>query len=52
MTVVLAHIGHWYTWIVYLVPVIVVGLLMWWGSREQADPDDEAADPAEPGRDS
>ena len=51
MTVVLAHIGHWYTWIVYLVPVIVVVALMWWGSRGHADADDEAADPGEPGRD-
>ena len=35
MTFVLAHFGHWYHALIYLVPVIIVMAMMWWGSRER-----------------
>ena len=34
MIPVLAHIGHWTNAVVYLVPVVVVLAIMWWGSRK------------------
>ncbi len=33
MTFVLAHFGHWYHALIYLVPVAVVMGMMWWSSR-------------------
>ena len=33
MTFLLAHFGHWYHALIYLVPVVVVLAMMHWGSR-------------------
>mgnify|MGYP001446464003 CR=1 FL=1 len=33
MTVVLAHIGHWYHVLIYLAPVAIVLAMMRWGGR-------------------
>ena len=34
MTVVLAHIGHWYHALIYLAPVAIVLAMMHWGGRK------------------
>lgn len=32
----LAHVGHWTNIFVYLAPVIVVALVLWWSGRREA----------------
>ena len=54
MTPVLAHLGHWYHALLYLAPVVVVGLGLWWAGRGEDEDDDEVdddagLDPARPG---
>lgn len=38
--IVLAHFGHWYESVLYLVPLVVVVLALWWSGRG----DDESGD--------
>ena len=33
MTMILAHLGHWYTSALYVLPVLVVGVMLWWSGR-------------------
>jgi hypothetical protein len=52
LVTLLAHIGHWYHAVLYLVPVLIVGGGLWWagrhlpeeGDEEFDDPDDERPD--------
>ena len=47
--VLLAHVGHWYTWIPYLVPVLVVlgaSIRAW---RQQRRDDSAAEENLQPG---
>jgi hypothetical protein len=33
LVTLLAHIGHWYHAVLYLVPVLIVGGGLWWAGR-------------------
>lgn len=45
----LAHIGHWYHAVLYLVPVLVVGGGLWWAGRHLPEEgEDEFDDLDEP----
>ena len=45
MTIPLAHIGHWYHALLYMVPVVVLGVGLWWSGRRDARARAEAAAP-------
>ncbi len=35
MTLLLAHFGHWYHVLLYLAPILLIGLGLWWSSRRE-----------------
>ena len=45
----LAHAGHWYHALLYLVPVLVISAALWWsGGDDEGDGDgDEGGDAAD-----
>ena len=36
MSVPVAHIGHWYHAFLYIAPVVLIGLGLWWSGRREA----------------
>jgi hypothetical protein len=32
----LAHVGHWYHALLYLAPILLIGLGLWWSNRREA----------------
>lgn len=38
--ILLAHIGHWYESLLYLVPALAVILGLWWSGRREPDHED------------
>jgi hypothetical protein len=44
LVTLLAHIGHWYHAVLYLVPVLIVGGGLWWAGRHLPDEGDEDFD--------
>ncbi|WP_028721443.1 hypothetical protein [Patulibacter americanus] len=46
----LAHIGHWYHAVLYLVPVLIVGGGLWWAGRHLPEEGDDAFDDADDDR--
>ncbi len=36
MTAPLAHIGHWYHTVLYMAPVLIVAVGLWWSGRRDA----------------
>jgi hypothetical protein len=48
----LAHSGHWYHSILYLVPVLIIAAALWWSGRgeraEQGEEPPDAGIPAAP----
>lgn len=40
----LAHIGHWYHAVLYLVPVLIVGGGLWWAGRHLPEEGDDEFD--------
>ena len=32
----LAHVGHWYHAFLYIAPVVLIGLGLWWSGRREA----------------
>lgn len=36
MTVPIAHVGHWYHTILYILPVVLIALGLWWSGRRDA----------------
>lgn len=37
----LAHIGHWYHSVLYLVPILLVGIGLWWTGGSDDEDEDE-----------
>lgn len=35
----LAHAGHWYHSLLYLVPVLLIAAALWWSGRGEPGPD-------------
>jgi hypothetical protein len=46
VTFTLAHVGHWYHALLYLAPILLIGLGLWWSSRRDAGPEREDGDDA------
>ncbi len=44
MTFPLAHVGHWYHALLYLAPILLIGVGLWWSSRRDAGSESEDAD--------
>lgn len=46
MTNPLAHVGHWYTTVLYIAPVVIVAVALWWSGRHGGpfEPDEESPD--------
>ena len=44
MTFPLAHVGHWYHALLYLVPILLIGVGLWWSGRRDAGGEREDAD--------
>lgn len=44
LVTVLAHIGHWYHVVFYLVPIALVGLGLWYAGRKLPDDEDDTFD--------
>lgn len=42
MTVPFAHVGHWYHVLLYLAPILLIGLGLWWSSRREARREQES----------
>lgn len=36
MSLPVAHIGHWYHAFLYIAPVVLIGLGLWWSGRREA----------------
>ena len=45
MTIPLAHIGHWYHALLYMLPVVLVAAGLWWSGRRDARERAERAPP-------
>ena len=45
MTLTLAHAGHWYHAVLYMLPVLLVGGALWWSGRRDARERAERAAP-------
>lgn len=35
MTLPFAHIGHWYHVLLYIAPIVLIGLGLWWSGRQE-----------------
>lgn len=46
MSIPLAHAGHWYTTVLYIAPVVIVAVALWWSGRRggPSEPDEESPD--------
>jgi hypothetical protein len=44
MTFPLAHVGHWYHALLYLAPILLIGVGLWWSSRRDAGGEREDGD--------
>jgi hypothetical protein len=44
LVTLLAHIGHWYHAVLYLVPVLIVGGGLWWAGRHLPEEGDDEFD--------
>lgn len=43
MTAPLAHAGHWYHVILYIAPVVLIAIGLWWSGRRDAREREERA---------
>lgn len=46
--IVLAHFGHWYESVLYLVPLLLLLAALWWGGRDDDEGDVLAHEPDAP----
>jgi len=46
MSLPLAHVRHWYTTVLYVLPLAVVAIGLWWSGRRDGppEPDEESLD--------
>ncbi len=42
MTLPLAHAGHWYHVLLYLLPILLIGAGLWWSNRREPRREREA----------
>lgn len=35
VTLLLAHVGHWYHVLLYLLPILLIGAGLWWSNRRE-----------------
>jgi cytochrome c-type biogenesis protein CcmH/NrfF len=51
VTLPLAHVGHWYHVLLYLLPILLIGAGLWWSNRRELRRESEAEQaPQEPQR--
>lgn len=44
MTLPIAHAGHWYHTVLYILPVVLIALGLWWSGRREERPGPPPAD--------
>lgn len=47
MTLTLAHVGHWYHVLLYLLPILLIGAGLWWSNWRELRREREAEQPAQ-----
>lgn len=50
MTIPLAHTGHWFHAVLYVAPIVLIALGLWWSGRQdrgpaESDPERDAPSP-------